>query len=103
MNAKQIGLAGLLAAFVALTGYAVYQDGLLAFVDLQAASAVQMQISVDLIIALVFAMVWMWRDAHARGISPIPYIVLTLLLGSIGLLTYAIRRQAATPPVAGEV
>lgn len=102
MNAKQIGLAFVLADFVALTGYAVYHYGYLAFFDLHAANAIQIQIFVDLIIALTFVMIWMWRDASARGISPIPYVVLTLLLGSIGPLAYMIRREATEPSVAGE-
>jgi len=98
MNAKQIGLTFVLADFVALTGYAVYHYGYLAFFDLHATNAIQLQIFVDLIIALTFVMVWMWRDARARGISPLPYVVATLLLGSIGPLVYMIRREAAGPP-----
>lgn len=102
MNVKQIGLALVLADFLALTGYAVYHYGYLAFFDIHAMNAIQVQIFVDLIIALTFVMVWMWRDARARGISPTPYLVATLLLGSIGPLVYAIRREASEPRAAGE-
>jgi hypothetical protein len=101
MNAKQIGLGLVLADFVALTGYAVYHYGYLAFFDLRSLNAIQLQIFLDLIIALSFVMVWMWRDAQARGISPIPYVVMTLLLGSIGPLAYAIRREATATSSVG--
>jgi lipid-A-disaccharide synthase-like uncharacterized protein len=94
MNAKQIGLGLVLADLVALTGYAVYHYGYLAFFDFRAMNAIQLQIFFDLIIALSFVMIWMWRDAQARGISPVPYVVMTLLLGSVGPLVYMIRREA---------
>ena len=94
MNARQIAIGSVLAAFLVLTGYAVYHYGFLAFFDLHALNAIQLQIFVDLVIALTFVMVWMWRDARARGISPIPYVVMTLLLGSIGPLIYLLRREA---------
>lgn len=100
MNLKLIGLVFVLADFVALTAYAVYHYGFLAFFDLHAASAIQIQIFVDLIIALTFVMAWMWRDARARGISPVPFVVLTLLLGSIGPLLYLIRREAGESQMA---
>jgi hypothetical protein len=94
MNAKQIGIGLVLADFIALTVYAVYHYGYLAFFDFHAINAIQLQIFVDLTIALTFVVVWMWRDARARGISPIPFVVVTLFLGSIGPLIYLLRREA---------
>jgi hypothetical protein len=98
MNGKQIGLGLVLVDFVALTAYAVYHHGYQAFFDFGAMNAIQIQmiqIFIDLIIALSIVVGWMWRDAKARGISPMPYIVMTLFLGSIGPLVYLIRREAA--------
>ena len=95
MNAKQIGIGLVLADFVALTGYAVYHHGYLAFFDFHALNAIQLQIFVDLVIALSFVVTWMWRDAKARGISALPFVVITLFLGSIGPLLYLMRREAA--------
>jgi len=98
MQADRIGCV--LAAFVALTGYAVDRYGYMAFFDFQALNAIQLQIFIDLSIALTFVMVWMWGDAKARGISPIPYVVITPAARQhrpAGLLDSAVRRAARAP------
>ena len=100
MNWKRLGLLVILADFVALTAYAVYHYGYLAFFDLHAMNAIQIQIFIDLVIALSLFLTWMVPDARARGISPVPYVVLTLALGSIGALAYLIRRSGAEHPLA---
>ncbi|MGH2348055.1 MAG: DUF2834 domain-containing protein [bacterium] len=45
----------------------------------------------DLTIALFIGMTWMWQDARAKGLSALPYVVLTIATGSIGLLAYLVR------------
>lgn len=50
------------------------------------------QVFLDLIIALSLVIWWMWQDAQQHDIAPLPYIVLTLTLGSIGPLLYLVRR-----------
>jgi hypothetical protein len=47
--------------------------------------------SVDLILALTIAVSWMWADARKKGINPIPYTILTVCTGSVGLLLYLVR------------
>ena len=47
--------------------------------------------TVDLLIALFVSIAFVWRDARAQGINPVPYIVITLLTGSIGILIYLFR------------
>ncbi len=47
--------------------------------------------TVDLVLALLIGIFWMWSDAKSRNINPLPYVVLTLLTGSIGLLLYLVR------------
>jgi hypothetical protein len=101
MNAKQIGLSLVLADFIALTGYAVYHYGYLAFFDLWSMNAIQLQIFIDLVIALSIVMAWIWRDARERGLSATPYLVMTLFLGSIGPMIYLIRREAGAPQTSG--
>jgi hypothetical protein len=36
----------------------------------------------------------MINDARGRGVSPVPYLMITLFLGSLGPLVYLIRRTA---------
>jgi hypothetical protein len=48
-------------------------------------------------IALTMVLVWMWRDARARGVSPLPYVLITLALGSVGPLLYLIRTASSAP------
>ena len=100
MNVKQIGIGILLADFVALTAYAVWQYGYIAFFELATMNAVTVQVSIDLVIALAMVSLWMVRDARARGTSAVPYLVLTLFLGSIGPLVYLFRRAGEEPAVA---
>ncbi len=103
MNKTQIGLGVVLLDFSIFTAYVVYQYGYVSFFQQALANAVSAQIFIDLCIALTMVIAWMWRDARARGISPIPFVVLTLTLGSIGPLAYLVRRAstsaAATLPL----
>lgn len=92
MNGKQIGLGIVLAGFLALTGYTVLEYGYIGFFKLIAANAATVTAAVDLVIALTLIIVWMERDARVHGISHIPYVLLTLALGSVGPLLYLMRR-----------
>ena len=92
MNRKQIALAVLLCDFTALTAYAVAEYGIVGVFAAAFANVATITLAVDLTIALSLVIAWMWQDARARGVSPIPYVVLTLGLGSIGPLLYLIRR-----------
>lgn len=100
---KQIAIAVLLADFVALSAYAVAHHGYVGIFTQHLTNAAGMQVFVDLVIALTFVMAWMWQDARKHDISPLPYVVLTLGLGSIGPLAYLVHRfgrEAAVTPVA---
>ena len=103
MNAKQIGLGFVLADFSALTAYAVYQVGYVGFFESLFGSIVGITVLADLVIALSLVMVWMGRDARQRGVSATPYIVATLLLGSVGPLLYLIRRESGTVPASARL
>jgi hypothetical protein len=92
MNLKQIGIGLVLADFTAFTAYVVYQYGYAGLLQLALANAATIQVSLDLVIALSLVTLWMWRDARERGVSVVPYLVLTLTLGSIGPLVYLFRR-----------
>jgi uncharacterized protein DUF2834 len=102
MNGKQIALGIVLADFVALTGYAVWVHGYVGIFQVLFANAAGILASTDLTIALSMIAVWMWRDAESRGISAMPYLVVTLFLGSVGTLAYLIRvlGSEASQPIA---
>jgi len=107
MNGKQIGLGILLADFLAFTGYAVWVHGYVGIFEVLLANPAGLLASTDLLIALSLASVWMWQDAQKRGISAVPYLVVTALLGSAGPLLYLIRtvgseaHHTAAVPVRG--
>jgi hypothetical protein len=94
MNAKQIILGLVLLDFTGLTAYALYSYGFVGFFEAVTANVATVCAFADLVIALSLIVVWMWQDARDRGWSPMPYVLLTLGLGSVGPLVYLIRREA---------
>lgn len=93
MNFKQIILALFTLEFVAITLYALAHGGSVANVwDWVCANPWGFQVALDLMVAVIFGMVWIWRDAKVKGINPYPHLALCLCLGSLGLLTYTLRR-----------
>ena len=97
MSKVQIGLSGVLAGFLTLSVYAVASHGMAGLIRTATGNAVAVMLTVDLCLALTMAMVWMWRDARDRGVSPLPYVLVTLAAGSAGPLLYLIRRAGTAP------
>lgn len=97
MHAARIVLAIVLIAFALFSGYVVYHYGYTGLFEQGLANAATIQIFLDLTIALSLVLWWMWQDARTQGISPLPYVILTLTLGSIGPLLYLVRRFGKTP------
>jgi len=95
MNGKQIGLGIVLLGFLALTAYAFAAHGVMGLFDALLANPATILVSTDLTIALVLVWVLLWPDAHARGISPLPYVLITIAFGSAGPLLYLIRRASS--------
>jgi hypothetical protein len=94
MNRKQLALSAALIVLLAVDAYAVYLYGYIGFFRMVLANFAGFAAFVDLAIALVLILVWMGDDARERKISALPYLVLTLALGSVGPLLYLIRRFA---------
>jgi hypothetical protein len=99
MNPKQLGAAVILIGFSVFTLYAVYQYGYSGLFAQALANAATVQVFLDLIIALSLVILWMWQDAQTQEIAPLPYILLTLTLGSIGPLLYLVRRLGQDAPL----
>ena len=93
MSWKKILLSLVLVDFAALTAYAVYVSGYVGLFETLLADWAGVTVFTDLAIALSLILAWMWRDAKARGVSPLPYMALTAALGSVGPLIYLLRRN----------
>jgi hypothetical protein len=91
MSAKQIGLSIVLIDFLGLTGYVVWQYGYVGLFQQIFANGATTLAAVDLVISLGLILAWIVRDARERRVAALPYVVLTLLLGSAGPLLYLIR------------
>lgn len=86
----------LVVVFIAFTIWSTtiaYSHGLLGFVTLAAREPWAAQMLVDLFLSFFVAWSWLRHDARERGIAAWPYIVGTLLLGSIATLAYLIHRE----------
>lgn len=94
MTKRQWLLGFVLFDFSVLNAAVLYLHGYAGFAELVTANLATIAVLVDLTIALSLIVVWMWNDARDRGISPLPYLAVTLLLGSIGPLLYLIRTGA---------
>ncbi len=90
---KQILLVTTLLAFGALTGIALWNEGVIGIFSSITHSYASMQIFADLVIALVLVMIWMWSDAKKSGRKAWPWIALTLVAGSLGPLLYLLTRK----------
>jgi hypothetical protein len=77
-----------LILFGALTALAVWHEGITGIFASIFSSYGAAQIYVDLVIALVLIMIWIWHDAKATGRTAWPWIVATLLVGAFAPLVY---------------
>lgn len=68
-------------------------DGIGAY--LMALGPVGLLASADLVLALLVGLAFIARDARERGGDARPFVVLTLLTGSLGLLAYLAQRREA--------
>lgn len=89
MNIRTLAII-LFVPFVALSVYAVAQVGYVGIFDYHRHSPAGWQVFVDLVIALLLILVWLIPDARNTGRNPLPYVLLTLVAGSIGPLLYLI-------------
>ncbi|HWM87201.1 MAG TPA: hypothetical protein VNO33_15225 [Kofleriaceae bacterium] len=90
----------LLAALVAFTVYTLAVGaghGYLGFLTLAWREPWAMQMLLDLLIALVLFLTWVVRDARSRGLPFWPFAAATLLLGSVGALSYMVARELKRP------
>lgn len=85
-----------LIAFVVFTAYTVtvvLEHGLLGFIPVHMVGGWALQVFIDLVLALTGFLALAVPDARRRGIDIRPFVVATMLLGSVGMLAYFVRRQ----------
>ena|ERR1051325_10193399 len=80
-----------LAVFGAFSMWVVVTQGYFGYLTLAGREPWALQMLIDLVIALALAVGWMIGDARKRRIATWPYIVATVVLGSIGILAYCVR------------
>jgi uncharacterized membrane protein YqjE len=93
MSARLLALLVVLVLFGALTAVALLDVGYLGIIAPHFRSWGAAQVFADLVILAVLACVWMVADGRARGINPWPFVAVTLLAGSFGVLFYLVRRE----------
>ena len=91
MNGKQTLVGIVWLAFAALALFAFYRDGYNAF-RLPFDSVTNTAGMIDLFIELTLVSIWMYVDARKRGTTAIPFILIALVFGSLGPLTYLFFR-----------
>jgi hypothetical protein len=79
--------------FSVLSGIALWQVGLVGILLPHFTTWGGGQVFADLVIALCFCLVWMWRDAKHIGRCAWFWVVFTLLVGSFGPLLYWLTRK----------
>jgi hypothetical protein len=84
--------AGVLLAFTVYSLWVVAGHGYTGFLALAWREPWGMQMLLDLVIACSFGIGWMIADAKKHAVTPWPFVVTTIFLGSIGLLGYVVVR-----------
>ena len=92
MQRKALIAAAILALFTAYSLWVVAGFGYTGFLALAWREPWAMQMLLDLVIACSFGLRWMVADAKKHSITTWPFVVTTVLLGSIGLLGYVVVR-----------
>ena len=84
-----------LAIFLAIPSiFAMLDYGYIGFFPAALVNSASKQVFCNLIVSLSLVCTWMVRDARKRGISVLPYVVITVLFGSFGPLLYLLREDA---------
>lgn len=85
------------AAFGALTAKALVDVGVWGIFEPHFTTWGGAQVFADLVILALLSCFWMAADARRRGTSALPFVLLTLAIGSFGPLLYLIVREVRSP------
>ena len=84
-----------LVLFGAFSVWVVSEIGYLGIVEYHLPHPAGWQVFIDLVIACILLLAIIVPDAKAKGRNPWPFVVLTVLLGSIGPLAYFATQKKA--------
>jgi hypothetical protein len=98
MSKLRLFLIFLFIDFALLTGWAIYHVGFMGIFEAAMSGPGAIQIFVDLVIVCGLGIGVMWADAKKQGINPLPFVIVTCVIGSFGLMAYLIRRGFQSEP-----
>jgi len=93
MSVRSLLLVAVIGLFGVLSGLALMDVGVWGILAPHFQSWGGGQVFADLVILAVLACVWMVADGRARGINAWPFVIATMLLGSLGVLFYLVLRE----------
>lgn len=93
MTLRKILLWTLLIDFALFSTWVMWDVGYLGIWQAGLASKGALQVLIDLVIACTLIMFWIHGDARARGVNPWPWMIATVLAGSLAPLTYLLVRE----------
>ncbi len=97
MSVRLLLLLATTAAFGVLSAIALADVGYLGIIEPHFQSWGAGQVFADLVILAILACVWMIADSRSSGIHAWPFVALTLVGGSFGVLFYLLWREVKVP------
>jgi hypothetical protein len=97
MSPRLLALILVIGLFGMLTAAALMDVGYFGIIAPHFQSWGAGQVFADLVILCALSCIWMVVDGRGRGINPWPFIVVTLFLGSFGVLGYLVLRELKAP------
>lgn len=93
MSVRLLLLIVIIGLFGALSALALIDVGYFGIIAPHFQSWGGGQVFADLVILAALACVWMVGDGRTRGINPWPFVVVTVVAGSFGVLFYLVARE----------
>ena len=90
---KIISVIGILL-LTPITVLALLEGGIAGVWDAISYNWASVQIYIDLVIAIIFILVWIWDDAKKTGRNPWPWIIAAFVVGSFSPLIYFLTRKS---------
>ncbi len=105
MNFKKLLVLFALVDFTVLTILALWHEGIQGLIQVCSGNLMGAALTADLCISLTLVSTVLYRDARKHGRNPLPFLILTLFVGSIGPLLYLLLRseEDATVPRLADV